>query len=250
MQMLSLERTWSKTQTILVTTGICLSWFVIVVFSYAVARALFSHNQNHMLIFANILVIGLAWLVYLVFVPLAFGMRRRVFSFWKNIGFLRFDGKAIFILVCYVGFTILFGVISGELQQQFAHSKLPMIASMEPPLVEELMFRGIIMTLLLRVFSWWFSSFWSSLLFAVIHIELGWGYALMACIGALIVFSTLRIQSHNIWSGVFAHFAMIKGLVRSAFGGFVLLEVCLLIWYLTKKILAVTGLINRSADPN
>ena len=129
---------------------------------------------------------------------------------------------------------------SGEIQKQFGNQTLPIITSIEPPLVEELMFRGIILTLLLRTYSRWFSIIWSSLLFAFIHIELGGEYMIMAFLGALIVFSVLRIQSKSIWCGAFAHFAMIKGLAGATLVSFVVLELVLLFSRLIRVVRGIT----------
>ena len=228
MRALSLEQAWSKPKTLIVTTVIGLSWFVIAIASYSVARALFPHSLHGELIFANASLIILGYTLYLFGVPLLFDSRRELLSFWRRIGFFYFDRKSVVMFSLFVILTLIIGGASGEIQKQFGNQTLPIITSIEPPLVEELMFRGIILTLLLRTYSRWFAILWSSLLFAFIHIELGGEYMIMAFLGALIVFSVLRIQSKSIWSGAFAHFAMIKGLAGATLVSFVVLELVLL----------------------
>ncbi len=189
-----------------------------------------------MLICANSLLIALGYIFCLSVVPIFLGYRNQLHVYWRDIGFTNFNGKSLLILFIFIGFTIAIGLASREFHGIYAN-KGPMITAIEPPLVEELMFRGIIMSLLLRRFSWWFSILWSSILFACIHIELGSiTYVIAAFIGALFVLSILRLQSNNIWSGAFAHFAMIRGLARPVILAFTALEICIATYWWSKRL--------------
>ena len=113
MYALSLEQAWSKPKTLIITTVIGLSWFVMAIASYSVARALFPHSLRGELIFANASLIVLGYTLYLFGVPLLFDSRRDLLSFWRRIGFFYFDRKSVVMFSLFVILTLIIGVASG-----------------------------------------------------------------------------------------------------------------------------------------
>lgn len=220
---------------LIITFGICLTWFVFAVLAVSTVKLFHVHGINGFGAVTSWVLLVVGYLVYLFIVPLLLGFRSNYRTYLKQIGLADFNQQSGLILLTFVVFTLVISILAGNIHLLFFQNQYPLIAYVEPPLLEELMFRGIIMSLLLRAFPQWFSILWSSLLFSLIHVALGPTGMINAFIGALFVFSTLRVQTKNIWSGVFAHFTMVRGLPGHVWLGWELLEVILAMNWLAKK---------------
>jgi hypothetical protein len=79
----------------------------------------------------------------------------------------------------------------------------------QPPLLEETLFRGIVLTLLLKRFPAWFALLWAAVLFMPPH--LFEGPALMLENGLVfgVTQGILRLRTRSIWPGVVAHYVLL-----------------------------------------
>lgn len=236
-----------KKLSLAVAVLVALLWHILAVISYGLAivlvhTPLFPSIPNRGLTFMYAWIIVLSYIVYLFILPQFLGYSKNLRAFWREIGFSKFEPRSVFILISFLAFTTLFSIVFREWPHLFASPSTPWMITIEAPLIEELIFRGITMALFLQHYSKWSSALLSSLLFGLWHID-WWNILIIvqAFIGALLVFSVLRLQTKNIWTGVCAHFLMLHGLARSALFGFVLVELLLLLYVLVRKITSKKG---------
>ena len=109
--------------------------------------------------------------------------------------------------------TFLLAAVLGSDPRQVCHQVALRIgvepatvaAAALPPIVEELLFRGIVLGLLLRYERPWFAIVWSSLLFGLLHFPQGFHAGLSIAIVSVFLFAVPRFLTASAIPGAFAH---------------------------------------------
>jgi membrane protease YdiL (CAAX protease family) len=108
------------------------------------------------------------------------------------------------------------------------------VSFVQPPLVEETLFRGIVLALLLRRFPVWFAVGWAALLFMPPHVFEG----VLVMVGTGLLFGIpqglLRLRTQSIWPGVIAHFLFVSGIGSPIFLAYVVLIAGLLVAWMVQ----------------
>lgn len=168
---------------------------------------------------AGRLVLGLSFC--LLVVPVLLSVRRRNYrTFLRASGVIGFRRNGALLTCLLVLSTLLlngvYSVSSGSYQGSFAQmfdafnpftQSWLWLAGWQPPLFEELLFRGIIFGLLLKYAKPWLAILLSSLLFGVVHLFVGGMVNFVwSTVFALTLFASLRFATGSIWASVFMHF--------------------------------------------
>ena len=143
-------------------------------------------------------------------------------EFLRLSGVTGFQPNGVFLTLVMVVSTVVLSSVFSALYGVHEGSFLQMLgalnpfsvggtwfANIQPPLFEELLYRGIVFGLLQKYFRPWVAVLLSSLLFGYIHLisqglfSFVWSFAF-----ALTLFSILRLITGSIWASVFAHFVV------------------------------------------
>lgn len=196
----------------LLATFLGLSWFLLAHVSAMIGRGSlaigwFTQEAWWHVLSATMLILGIA-----VYVPVAVYVTRSPDGSkrarLRALGLLPSSRTAVIrSAILVVTGVIVSGPIAvwDALQEHFHDSPLGVLASLQPPLIEEFLVRGIVWAVLLRSFPASVALVWSSVLFWVWH----WGFGLAASsitagIG-LLACAFPRLASGLIWPGVVFH---------------------------------------------
>jgi membrane protease YdiL (CAAX protease family) len=183
----------------------------------------------------TLLVLGL--LFCLLIAPLILRVGRGNYGrFLADIGVLGGSWRAGVAAASLIMLTALIALFApASVSASFWRSDLfPWIDLAQAPLVEEMLFRGIVLALLLKRFPAWFAILWAAVLFVPPHLGLG---PLLALENGLVFGVTqglLRLRTRSIWPGVVAHYIFVSAIgnpILIAYG--VVLGVLLLEWSLS-----------------
>ncbi|WP_159102287.1 CPBP family intramembrane glutamic endopeptidase [Caldalkalibacillus mannanilyticus] len=167
-------------------------------------------------------------------------------GYLKNIGII--SGKRsgpILSFILIVGFIVHFVVLSDN-YINLNHSLYYWIWNLQPPIVEEILFRGVILSILLMSFSRLNAMLISSFLFSLIHILLDPVNVLIAFIVG-VIFVILVFQTGSILPVVVIHY-----IINSYFQGIWMVITTLILFelYFLGKQLIKNKNINRMHIPN
>lgn len=160
----------------------------------------YSSNNYMMYFYLSVLVFFLV--LYLVCIPKLLKVNLEEYSSYLN--FLGIKGTASGYL--YALMFLLVSIVQYVLLPSHLQSPLPeLIWSLQPPIVEEVIFRGFILGVLLKNFSKRFSITLSLVLFVSIHFLNGPMGMLSATIFGLVLIG-IRLHTHSILPGIVVHY--------------------------------------------
>ncbi|HZC78420.1 MAG TPA: type II CAAX endopeptidase family protein, partial [Ktedonobacterales bacterium] len=215
----------SRRASFLVATLFGLAWFPLILLAIiignTVAGTLILHTahptpaQLPTFMYATdmtMLVLGVLWC--LLGVPATLQVRPRAYGqFLRDIGVLGGSWRA---LVASGGLLLLVLLVATVSPNAIASSFSPAHTDafswadlVQPPVVEEMLFRGVVLTVLVRRFPIWFAVLWAAVLFMPPH--LNQGPLLMVEDGLIfgITQGLLRLRTRSIWPGAVAHYLFI-----------------------------------------
>ena len=155
----------------------------------------------------------------LLIAPILLRVNRKDYSaFLKASGVTEFRKNGVLLSwIMMVSTILLSGLFSAEGSQgsftQMFNALYPFseswiwLSDVQPPLYEELLYRGVILGLLLKYTKPWQAVGITSLLFGSIHYITGGLFPfLWSTFTSLFLFSGLRLITGTIWASVFSHF--------------------------------------------
>lgn len=192
-----------------------------------------SHTDGYIkYMYISILSIIVTLVVFLKLIPDILEINKSNYkNFLKEIGIIsEKKGYVITLLIIIVAIINLIVVPAKNINITL------LITNMGPPIVEELIFRGVIMAVLLNSFSKRFSIFFSSLLFVLIHVMMG----PMGMIGAIggVLFAVLAVETGSIFPSMAMHYVLIT-FAYSVAWGMDLFTIAYAIFYLVRYRMSV-----------
>lgn len=167
------------------------------------------------------LILGLP--LYWLLVPALLGVNRKNYSaFLRASGVVGFRRGGFGTLVALISVSVIlsglyltryggYSEASGDLAA--LTNWWAWLSDVQPPLVEEMLYRGILLSLLVRYTKPWIAVTVSSLLFGILHLVV-WGTlsAFVQTSAIAVLFALGWFVTGSLWTGVLAHFAMNHGL--------------------------------------
>ena len=164
------------------------------------------------ILFSNVIVLGLYWLAF-------FRRKERLSSYagMRVPNFVSLLGAvcAGLTLNAFVGMCLEYLLFDASLLEQYGESIAAVFdgpalialvtAVLAAPVVEELVFRGVLLSALQKGLNTWLAVLVSSGLFALAHgnpIQMGYAFVLG------VILCVVRLRSRSLWSAVALHFAV------------------------------------------
>ena len=164
------------------------------------------------------LVVGLS--LYWLLVPALLGVKCKNYGgFLRIAGVTRFrpGGWRLFLLFIALSLALSWFYVSryGDALSNLSDLTTwwKWLADIQPPLVEEMLYRGILLSLLVKYTKPWVAIVVSSLLFGLLHLVV-WGTlgALFSATFIAVLLALGWFMTGSLWPGVLAHFTMNQGL--------------------------------------
>ena len=115
---------------------------------------------------------------------------------WFIIIFLMFIGSAASI-------HDIFGLKSAtDISEFFSLAIVLILFAVTVPIIEELLFRGLLLDALSETYGTWTSIFISSVIFAVLHIS---PIGILNAFWGGMIYGYLRIKTNSLWPGIILH---------------------------------------------
>ncbi len=203
----------------LVATAICVSWFALMFVSSVPGLFLniVSESQLGQGISHGVRLIGGLLVVFGLWPILLRSYYRTYPTYLRATGILLPVGKHHRIVL--TGFALVAGVLlgidlaqnglDGLVEYHTSHGittlGLAAFASLQPAIVEELIFRGIAFSVLRRRFPVWVAILVPAVLFGLAHIWWGW-VRVATTIFVGVLFALLRWRTNNLWGSMAMHF--------------------------------------------
>jgi membrane protease YdiL (CAAX protease family) len=216
----------SRRATFVLATLFGLTWFLLLILAFlignTIAGSLIVRSRHataeQLPIFTyatDMAMVALGLLFCLLIVPIILRVGRRNYGpFLLEIGVLGGSWRAVVSALGLILLTTLIALfMPTSVSASFWRSGLfPWIDLAQAPLVEELLFRGIVLTLLLKRFPAWFALLWAAVLFMPPHVGLGPVLLLENGLVFGVTQGLLRLRTRSIWPGVVAHYAFVTGI--------------------------------------
>ncbi|MDQ2716791.1 MAG: CPBP family intramembrane metalloprotease [Chloroflexota bacterium] len=255
--MLFTVRSWflchqAQVKTWLLATLLGLSWFPLSYTSLFLGRwlaALFFHYRsaagqpvdNLFLLCAYLTMIVLGVALYLGLVPALLGIRLDDYkAFLRSIGLIgisRFGLVSISVALVVVSILVALHVLPlfyvtqsiGPYHWRANYNWIWWVTNLQPPLVEETLFRGLIIVVLLKRFPPWFAVLWSAVLFGLPHLSFGFQTALSDAFVAGVGWAIIKLKTRSIWPGAVIHYGMNSGFYLPALVGMLIILLAVLV---------------------
>jgi membrane protease YdiL (CAAX protease family) len=134
---------------------------------------------------------------------------------------------------------LLFGKPWSEVWSALSPFSFEGAANWQAPVVEEILFRGVIYTLFLRAFGSTWAVVGSSVLFGIMHFFLGPVEVSILIVGSIALFALPRLITGSIWLSVVVHFVGNVALLSSAdeywLPPFIIVEI---LWLIQRHVLS------------
>jgi membrane protease YdiL (CAAX protease family) len=216
----------SRRAAFLLATLFGLAWFLLLLLAFlignTIAGSLIVRSRHataeQLPIFTyatDMTMVALGLLFCLLIVPIILGVGRRNYGrFLVEVGVLGGSWRA---LISALGLILLTTLLALFMPTNVSASfwrlgVFPWIDLAQAPLVEEILFRGIVLTLLLKRFPAWFALLWAAVLFMPPHAGLGPIPVLENGLVFGVTQGLLRLRTRSIWPGVVAHYAFVTGI--------------------------------------
>lgn len=196
-----------KSKAIILSLMIFISWWIIVNISmYLGASINLSINGiggegEKFILYYYLLVLLITGIIYLIIITLFFKEKDNRKIYIKMLKININKSSLIYLFILALG-VVLGYIIWGEL---YGVSKLRYIYSIQPPIVEEILFRGLILSILSKAFSKNASIIISSVLFGFIHIMLS-PINVIGTIFIGIIYCIIVIRTNSILPTIFMHY--------------------------------------------
>lgn len=159
-----------------------------------------SSDMYMMYFYLSVLVFFLIW--YLICIPKILKVTLGPYSSYLEFLGIKGSAKGYIYALLFLGISIIqYVLLPSHLQSSLAE----LVWSIQPPIVEEIIFRGFILGVLLKSFSKPFSITFSLLLFMSIHFLNGPMGMLSATIFGLILIG-MRLHTNSILPGIVVHY--------------------------------------------
>lgn len=213
-------------------------WLALLLFHYQ--RAPGQPIDNPYLLCAYLTLMVLSAVVYLGLIPPLMGIRFDSYkAFLRSIGLtgISMPGIVSVSIALIIGGILVVAMLpsflaeprvlyvqAGPYHWLIDRNWIWWVTNLEPPLVEETVFRGLIIVVLMKRFPLWFAVLWSAMLFGMLHLQIGFQAALSDAILGGIGWAMIKLKTRSIWPGAVIHYGMNSGFYPPAFVGmFVLL---------------------------
>ncbi len=205
--------------------AVLLWWVILYLFSFVIKSLLPRgyHVETYMMYFyLSVLLFFLVW--YLVGVPKFLKIKSE--AYFSYLKFLKISGSRkgyLYALLFLVLSVVQYALLPASLQS----SAPELIWSLQPAIVEEIIFRGFILGVLLKNFSKPFSVTLSLVLFVSIHFLNGPMGMLSATIFGLVL-TGIRLHTHSILPGIIVHYfineqILVLGIPMAVYGIFIII---------------------------
>ena len=179
---------------------IFISWWIIMYSIGSIWSCISSDYSSYMMGY-YISAIIVTYIIYVIFIPITFNINIKLY--FNKVG-LKLNNEVLILSI----FLVLSMIIGFSLRSPIALSKnhKAWLYLLQPPMVEELLFRGVIPYLLYNKYKNKLAPFIiSCILFSLIHILLGMNGILNSLlIGAILL--TIRIQCNSIIPPMIIHY--------------------------------------------
>jgi membrane protease YdiL (CAAX protease family) len=112
--------------------------------------------------------------------------------------------------------------LCGQLMEHFGSTPFTVVRALQPPLVEEVFLRGIVLGLLLRHERAWVAVLWSSCIFGLWHYPQGSHAMVSIAIASVFLFAVPRLLTASVVPGALAHFFTNANVVMPTLWGHIL----------------------------
>lgn len=197
---------------LLLATLVGLSWFVLARVSFQLSRKLVLAGWWHGVPWWHVLSTVRLVLGLFVYIPVAVLVVRRSASSSERpsvvLGLFPPTWAAVACGAVLVSAGVLAvgpAVVYSRVLSHLGSSPMSVLGALQPPVVEELLARGIVWEILAAEFPAAFALVWSSLLFWTWHLEFGLTASLVTGAYGAIVAGGARLVSGTIWVGLLFH---------------------------------------------
>lgn len=191
----------------LFSIGVYASWWIIIFGTAFFAKRIFTENLYMLGFYMGVLIV-----TYGLYLLLPFILDKKEFrNYLNDIGFIFNKNSiilSILLIVAFIG-SIIFTKININIALLPGIAGLNWLIFMQPPLVEELLFRGIIPACFDK-YSTFISGVISTILFASLHFRNGLQAILFSAVIGLILF-ILRVQIKSLVPGIIIHYIINSG---------------------------------------
>jgi uncharacterized protein len=221
-----------KSKALILSIGVFASWWVIIYGAmYLGAYLNLSINGvggegEHFMLYYYLIAVAITVIIYFFIVPLFIKNKE---NRKKYIGYFKLNTNKYsiaYILILIIG-VVLGYIIFGNL---YGISTLEYIYAIQPPIVEELLFRGLILSILSCVFPKKYAIIISSILFGLIHSILS-PINVISTIFIGIIYCIVVVRTKSILPTMVIHYVQSTNLYQFVFGviGIVIFEfICFL----------------------